>query len=250
MGWLRCRGIAFKLSLLVLSGVTLVITLILGFNYHLSRRLMTEKIEENAFNLARATANRLNTLLKAAEKIPAGVAQTINELRPNRQELNNLLKNRLAGNPELFGIAVAFEDVSGRGRHSVGSGQAEPHQADRLLRGAASRAGDAGDAHGHVGSEVAQRALGHLEGRLLAHGAELLQRGGAHAQQRLLGLVGVRNDAPDVVVGASGHARQQRAYQATCARLRSCHSRTALARPVAQGGRSRQVLRCERLVVS
>ena len=113
MGWLRCRGIAFKLSLLVLSGVTLVITLILGFNYHLSRRLMTEKIEENAFNLARATANRLNTLLKAAEKIPAGVAQTINELRPNRQELNNLLKNRLAGNPELFGIAVAFAPETG-----------------------------------------------------------------------------------------------------------------------------------------
>jgi len=108
MGWLRRRGIAFKLSLLVLSGVTLVIALILGVNYHFNRRLMTEKIEENAFNLAQATANRLNTLLKAAEKIPAGLAQTINELHPNQQQLNNLLKNRLADNPELFGIAAAF----------------------------------------------------------------------------------------------------------------------------------------------
>lgn len=108
MGWLRRRGIAFKLSLLVLSGVTLVIALILGLNYQVSRRLMAEKIEENAFNLAQATANRINTLLKAAEKIPAGVAQTINELHPNNQKLNNLLAHRLAKNPELFGIAVAF----------------------------------------------------------------------------------------------------------------------------------------------
>ena len=36
------------------------------------------------------------------------MAQTINELHPNQQQLNNLLKNRLADNPELFGIAAAF----------------------------------------------------------------------------------------------------------------------------------------------
>ena len=108
MLWLRRRGIAFKLSLLVLSGVTLVITLILALNYNVTRRLMVEKIEENAFNLAQATANRINTLLKAAEKVPAGLALTISELKPDENELKNLLKNRLAQNPEFFGIAAAF----------------------------------------------------------------------------------------------------------------------------------------------
>jgi len=116
MGWLYRQGIAFKLSLLVLSGVTLVISVILALNYRVSRHLMTEKIEENAFNLAQATANRINTTLKSVEKIPAGLAQTINELQPDNQELNKLLADRLAHNPELFGIAVAFApetDVSG-----------------------------------------------------------------------------------------------------------------------------------------
>jgi len=114
MGWLRRRGIAFKLSLLVLSGVTLVIALILGLNYQVSRRLMVEKIEENAFNLARATANHINTLLRVSEKIPSGLALTINELHPEKQELDRLLAGRLAKNPELFGIAVAFSPATDR----------------------------------------------------------------------------------------------------------------------------------------
>ncbi len=108
MLWLRRRGIAFKLSLLVLSGVTLVIALILALNYNVTRRLMVEKIEENAFNLAQSTANRINILLKAAEKVPAGIALTIATLKPDEKELKNLLKDRLAQNPELFGIAAAF----------------------------------------------------------------------------------------------------------------------------------------------
>ncbi len=108
MLWLRRRGIAFKLSLLVLSGVTLVIALILALNYNVTRRLMVEKIEENAFNLAQSTANRINILLKAAEKVPAGIALTIATLKPDEKELKNLLKDQLAQNPELFGIAAAF----------------------------------------------------------------------------------------------------------------------------------------------
>ncbi len=108
MNFLRRRGIAFKLSFWVLSGVTLVITAILTLNYHASKRLMVEKIEENAFNLAQATAHRINTFLKATEKIPAGVAQTITELKLNDVELKAILKARLQQNTELFGIAAAF----------------------------------------------------------------------------------------------------------------------------------------------
>ncbi len=108
MIFLRHQGIAFKLSLWVLSGVTLVIAAILTLNYHSTRRLMVEKIEDNALNLAQSTANRINTLLKAAEKIPAGVALTIAELEPDDTELKSLLANLLEQNPELFGIAAAF----------------------------------------------------------------------------------------------------------------------------------------------
>ncbi|MCD6291918.1 MAG: SpoIIE family protein phosphatase [Deltaproteobacteria bacterium] len=108
MSWLRRRKIAFKLSLLVLSGVTLVIAGILTLNYNVTRQLMVEKIEDNAFNLAQATANRINTLLKAAEKIPAGVALTITELKPDDAQLKSLLKARLKQNSEIFGIAAAF----------------------------------------------------------------------------------------------------------------------------------------------
>lgn len=112
MLWLHRRGIAFKLSLMVLSGATLVIALILALNYNVTRRLMVEKIEENAFNLSQATANHINSILKAAEKIPAGIALTITELHPDDSKLKNLLQKRLRQNPELFGIAAAFEPIT------------------------------------------------------------------------------------------------------------------------------------------
>ncbi|MCK5679716.1 SpoIIE family protein phosphatase [bacterium] len=115
MNWLRRRGLAFKISLMVLSGVTLVIAVILTINYNVTRRLMVEKIEENAINLAQATTNRINTLLKSAEQIPAGVALAITELNPNDEELKALLQARLKQNPELFGIATAFAPKSKRG---------------------------------------------------------------------------------------------------------------------------------------
>jgi len=108
MKWLRYRGIAFKLSLMVLGGVSLIFAVILTLNHNSTCRLMTEKIEANAFNMTQATAYRINALLKAAEKIPAGIANTITKLNPSDEELKSLLKSRLAQNPELFGIAVAF----------------------------------------------------------------------------------------------------------------------------------------------
>jgi sigma-B regulation protein RsbU (phosphoserine phosphatase) len=113
MEWLRRRGIAFKLSLMVLSGVTLVIAAILTINYNTTQRLMVDKIEDNAFNLAQATANRINTLLRSAEKIPAGIATTITQLNPDDNKLKKLLQTRLEQNPELFGIAAAFDPGKG-----------------------------------------------------------------------------------------------------------------------------------------
>lgn len=126
MLWLRRRGISFKLSLLVLSGVTLVIAIILTLNYNVTRRLMVEKIEENAFNLAQATANRINTLLKSAEKIPAGIALSITTLNPDDNELKLLLRNRLAQNPELFGIAAAFAPPAKHISNSADTSKDEP----------------------------------------------------------------------------------------------------------------------------
>ena len=116
MSFLSRRGIAFKLSLMVLSGVTLVLALMLILNYRTSRRMMRNKIEDYAFSLARATANQLDTRLETAARIPLQTAITITTLEPGPKELEKLLKNQLAGNPEVFGIAVAFVPDSAASR--------------------------------------------------------------------------------------------------------------------------------------
>ncbi len=112
MNWLRRCGLTFKMNLLILSGVTLVISAILSLSYNITRHLMVERIEENAFSMAQATAYRINALLKAAEKIPAGMALTITKLQPDDKALKSILADRLAQNPELFGIAAAFAPES------------------------------------------------------------------------------------------------------------------------------------------
>ncbi|NPA25064.1 MAG: SpoIIE family protein phosphatase [Deltaproteobacteria bacterium] len=102
------RGLAFKLNFLILGGVTLVIALILLLNYQASRKLLTDKIEENAYNLARATANRLDTRLEAAAKIPIQTAVALSTFTPDPAQLETLLRRQLEANPDIYGIAAAF----------------------------------------------------------------------------------------------------------------------------------------------
>jgi sigma-B regulation protein RsbU (phosphoserine phosphatase) len=123
MNFWRQRGLAFKLSLLILGGVGLVLVVILTMNYQATHRLMVEKIEENAFNLARATANRIDTVLKAAEKVPGDLGETLVVLEPGESQLKSLLRGGLRLHPELFGFCAAFASPPGKsaGPDSVGT---------------------------------------------------------------------------------------------------------------------------------
>ena len=68
------RGIGLKLILLILTSVTLIFFVIFGYNYVVSRDLILKTAEENARNLAKATVNRIDTVLLSVEKIPKNLA--------------------------------------------------------------------------------------------------------------------------------------------------------------------------------
>ena len=104
------RGIAFRLSLWILLSVTVIFTLIFGYYYFLTRQIMMKKIEQHAADVARGTAARLDVVLAAAQKIPENLSALVADpAYRDRQKLQSLMKTVVERNPEIYGMAVAFE---------------------------------------------------------------------------------------------------------------------------------------------
>jgi sigma-B regulation protein RsbU (phosphoserine phosphatase) len=104
------RGIAFRLSFWILLSAVIIFTLVFGYYYTLSRRLLVEKIEQYAGVLAEGTAAQIGTVLAATQKIPENLALTFAAEPPrSRLKLEALMESILRGNSEIYGLAVAFE---------------------------------------------------------------------------------------------------------------------------------------------
>jgi len=103
------RGIAFRLSFLILVTTSLIFIGLFGYYYAFSRQLIEDKIEEDATHLAQATANRIDKVLGATEKIPEDLSVFMEYLTPETEGLSAVIKNLLENNDEIYGTAVAFE---------------------------------------------------------------------------------------------------------------------------------------------
>ncbi len=106
---MKNRGIALKLILLILSSSTLIFVLIFGYNYLFSRRIIIKNVEENARNLALATVNRIDIVLRSMEKVSENLACYLENTSYSKSELINFLRLVVENNPEIYGSAVAFE---------------------------------------------------------------------------------------------------------------------------------------------
>ncbi len=102
-------GLAFKLSLLVLAGVGLIFAAVFVYNYQVSRRIITRNLETSARNLAMATVNRIDAVLRAAEQVPAGLAVMLENSRMNERAMMNVLHRLVENNPEISGATIALE---------------------------------------------------------------------------------------------------------------------------------------------
>src|SRR5690606_8851177 len=95
--------------------------------------------------------------------------------------------------PHRFAVAVEVEDLGLRVAGAALPG--DPPGPPRLLRGAAARAGDAGDRDRDGGAGMHQRPGDHFQRGLAADRAVLLERLRAHAEHGLLGFVAVDHHA-------------------------------------------------------
>ncbi len=103
------HGLAFKLSLLIVAGGMLVLTLMSGYSYRFSRRTLERNIEDSARNLTLSTVNRVQAVLAATEKIPATLADALEQTDYDAETVARLLRAALERNPEMYGTTAAFE---------------------------------------------------------------------------------------------------------------------------------------------
>jgi phosphoserine phosphatase RsbU/P len=112
---LRNRGIAFKLIALFATAAGIIFLCVFGYAYVFTRRLIEKNVEENAGNLARATANRIEANLRSLQKVPLNAAYFLDRAIVDRTSAPDFLVNLVNTNKEIHGAAVAFEPSKNNG---------------------------------------------------------------------------------------------------------------------------------------
>ncbi len=102
------RSIFFKLTVLILCSITLIFTLIFGYSYFFSRKIIIKSIRKEADDLSQATVNKIGGLLSSVSKIPTTVASILETFSLNEAQLVDLLEMIIENNKEIKGICVAY----------------------------------------------------------------------------------------------------------------------------------------------
>lgn len=110
------RGLAFRLSLLIVTSTSLIFMVAFGYDYYVSRNLVIENIREESRQLATGTINKIETILSHAERPAKVLARNLDDRADvPTDRLLSFLEKLVAGAPEIFGSTVAFEPY-GHGR--------------------------------------------------------------------------------------------------------------------------------------
>ncbi|WP_419786939.1 SpoIIE family protein phosphatase [Pseudodesulfovibrio sp.] len=102
-------GIAAKLALLILSCVFVIVLAIVSYNYVYSRNIILRQAEENSRLLAQKTTSRIDAVLSSVQKMANNIAFSLEDATLSKGEILDLDRRVLANNPEIYGMAIAFE---------------------------------------------------------------------------------------------------------------------------------------------
>jgi sigma-B regulation protein RsbU (phosphoserine phosphatase) len=106
------KGLTFKLSLSILTATTLLIFIILSYNYYFSKQLLLESAGETAEQLAGATVSRIDNVFISVQKSPEAITFYLQNPDLKEEVLIELLTVSLQNKPEIFGNSVAFAPYS------------------------------------------------------------------------------------------------------------------------------------------
>lgn len=115
---LRNMTIAWRMTLLILVGAGCILGAIIGYSYVTARRLLEQELREKACYLAEGTANRIETVQRAVEKVGQGAAMHFTGAPMAPEDIYAFLESTVRRNHEVFGAgfapAPAYFDTFGR----------------------------------------------------------------------------------------------------------------------------------------
>ncbi|HNV86271.1 MAG TPA: SpoIIE family protein phosphatase [Candidatus Omnitrophota bacterium] len=106
---MRNRSLAFKLAFFILTCSSVILGTILGYNYFVSRQMILGNVEASARDLARETAQKIETVMHSIKEVPETLAEALEEIPYDEETLKRLLRSAVENNDGIFGSTIAFE---------------------------------------------------------------------------------------------------------------------------------------------
>jgi len=103
------RGLAFRLSLLIVTSTTLIFLAAFGYDYYVSRNLVMHNIREESWQLAAGAINKIEAVLGSADRAARVMAKNLDDREVATDRILTVLEKMVAGTPEIYGSTVAFE---------------------------------------------------------------------------------------------------------------------------------------------
>ncbi|MBT6409809.1 MAG: SpoIIE family protein phosphatase [Nitrospina sp.] len=106
---MKNRGIVFKLISLILVTAVIFFLIVSNHNAKKTRSIFKGNLRNSAENLSYSTLNKIETIIKAVEKIPQQMAYSLEGSSHTKENLLLLIRQTVENNPELYGATIAFE---------------------------------------------------------------------------------------------------------------------------------------------
>jgi serine phosphatase RsbU (regulator of sigma subunit)/HAMP domain-containing protein len=106
---MKNKGIVFKLTSCILVTSVLFFLIVSNHNAKKIRSIFKSNLSVSAKNLSHSTLNKIESIIKAVEKIPQQMALSLDGSSYSKEELLLLLRKTVENNPEIYGSTIAFE---------------------------------------------------------------------------------------------------------------------------------------------
>ena len=103
------HSIAFKITALILVGTGVVFALTAVHGYLSSRGMILRETETSTRNLTQGVTNRVEQEFRRVEKVVQSLSFFLETTSGQEASIDDLLKNLVAKNSEIFGMAIAYE---------------------------------------------------------------------------------------------------------------------------------------------
>jgi len=106
---MKNRGIVFKLISLIFVTSVIFFLIVSNHNAKKTRSIFKGNLRNSAENLSYSTLNKIETIIKAVEKIPQQMAYSLEGSTYTKEDLLSLIRQTVENNPEIYGSTIAFE---------------------------------------------------------------------------------------------------------------------------------------------